>query len=302
MSRSHHDIYRANCRPLRVIPTGERPILTDLPGIAAVLFDVYGTMFISGSGDIGAAQESGEASALAAAFAASGYQGHLEAECGIECMLATILAHHESLRARGFEYPEVNIVDVWSECLDEMKQRGWMDPAGSSIDVRQLAIEYEVRANPTWPMPGLLECLAQLRAAGLTLGIISNAQFFTLEMFPGLLGQTVDDLGFVPELQYYSFRHHRAKPDMFLYELASKALAKRGILAEKVIYVGNDMLNDVQAARSVGFRTALFAGDRRSLRWRTGDPRVQGVQPDVVLTDLESLGKCISSTIPSPAD
>jgi len=302
MSRTYHDIYRANCRPLRVIPTDEQPVLSDLSDVAAVLFDIYGTMFISGSGDIGVAKESGEADALAAAFAASGHQGHLNAACGVKCMLATVQAHHESLRARGFEYPEVNIVDVWLECLDEMKQRGWMDPAGSSIDVRQLAIEYEVRANPTWPMPGLLECLTQLRAAGLTLGIISNAQFFTLDMFPGLLGQATDDLGFVPELQYYSFHHQRAKPDMFLYELASKALAKRGILAEKVIYVGNDMLNDVQAARSVGFRTALFAGDRRSLRWRTGDPRVQGLRPDVVLTDLESLCKCISSSLPSPAD
>jgi putative hydrolase of the HAD superfamily len=121
-------------------------------------------------------------------------------------------------------------------------------------------------------------------------------------MFPGLLDQTPVDLGFEPELQFYSFRHLRAKPDPFLYQLASKALAKRGIRAEKVLYVGNDMLNDVRAAATVGFRTALFAGDRRSLRWRTGDPRLGGSQPDVVLTDLESISKCISLSFHTPTD
>jgi putative hydrolase of the HAD superfamily len=259
-------------------------------------------MFISGSGDIGAAQESGQAGALEAALGACGYNGRLDSEQGVQCMLATIRAHHKRLRARGFEYPEVDIVDVWSECLDEMVRRGWLDATGRGVDVKQLVIEYEVRTNPTWPMPGLDECLRQIRAAGLALGIISNAQFYTLEMFPGLLGQTVDDLGFDPELQFYSFRHHRAKPDTFLFELASKALASKGVLAEKVIYVGNDMLNDIQAARSVGFRTALFAGDQRSLRWRTGDPRVRGCEPDVVLTDLESLSKCICTSRSCPTD
>lgn len=294
MTANYQEVFRANCRPLQIVPTGERPLLHRLPGIQAVLFDIYGTMFISGSGDIGVAQESGEANAVAAAFAASGYHGRLDAERCTECLLQTIRAQHERLRADGIEYPEVEIVDVWTQCLDEMARCDWMEPVGREFDVRRLAVEYEVRTNPTWPMPDLLECLGQVRGANLALGIISNAQFYTLHMFPGLLDQTPEDLGFDPDLQFYSFRHLRAKPDPFLYQLASKALAKRAILAEKVLYIGNDMLNDIQAAASVGFRTALFAGDRRSLRWRRGDPRVGNLQPDVVLTDLRSLDACIS--------
>lgn len=289
MTSSYQDVFRANCRPLEVIPTGERPVLRSLPNVQAVLFDVYGTMFISGSGDIGVAQESGEADSLTAAFGASGYHGRLDAERCVQCLLKTIRVHHEGSRASGIEYPEVNIVDIWSECLEEMARRDCMEPVGPDFDIRRLAVEYEVRTNPTWPMPGLLECLGQIRAAGLAMGIISNAQFYTLHMFSGLLDRTLAELGFDSDLQFYSFHHLRAKPDPFLYQLASKALVKRGILAEKVLYVGNDMLNDVQAAASVGFRTALYAGDRRSLRWRAGDPRVGESQPDVVLTDLRSL-------------
>jgi putative hydrolase of the HAD superfamily len=276
-------------------------VVRELPGLRAVLFDIYGTMFISGSGDVGVAQESGRPDALAAAFRAAGFRGRLDAERGVQCMLSTIRSHHDRERSHGIDYPEVDILEVWRDCIDEMTRQDWMDSVAADFDLRQLAVEYEVRTNATWPMPGLLDCLDQLREAGLIIGIISNAQFYTLQMFLGLLGATPEGLGFDPEMQFYSFRHLRAKPGTFLFELAVKALAKCGVAAEKVIYIGNDMLNDVQAAQNVGFRTALFAGDRRSLRWRTDDDRVQGVTPDVVLTDLKSLAACLPAS-PGPAD
>ena len=53
--------------------------------------------------------------------------------------------------------------------------------------------------------------------------------------------------------------------------------------------MGNDMLNDILPARSVGFRTALFAGDKRSLRLRRDDPRCNNLKPDMILTDLIQL-------------
>jgi len=302
MTKSYYDIFRANCHPLEPVPTGERPVLRELPGLRAVLFDIYGTLFISGSGDVGVAQESGRPDALAAAFRAAGFRGRLDAERGVQCMLSTIRSHHDRERSRGIDYPEVDILEVWHDCLDEMTRQGWMDSIAADFDLNELAVEYEVRTNPTWPMPGLVDCLDQLRGVGLILGIISNAQFYTIEMFRGLLGATPEVMGFDPEMQFYSFRHLRAKPGTFLFELAARALAKRGVAAEKVIYVGNDMLNDIQAAQEVGFRTALFAGDRRSLRWRTGDDRVQDVAPDLVLTDLKSFATCIPAFPGPPTD
>ena len=49
------------------------------------------------------------------------------------------------------------------------------------------------------------------------------------------------------------------------------------------------MLNDIAAAETVGFQTALFAGDQRSLRWRRDDMRVQGITPKTVVTQLSQL-------------
>ena len=56
------------------------------------------------------------------------------------------------------------------------------------------------------------------------------------------------------------------------------------------------MLNDISAASRAGFKTALFAGDRRSLRLREGDPRVRGIMPDRVARRLEDLGRLIGGS------
>ena len=53
--------------------------------------------------------------------------------------------------------------------------------------------------------------------------------------------------------------------------------------------VGNDVRNDLLGARAAGLRTALFAGDARSLRLRRDDPRCAAVCPDLVLTHLSQL-------------
>ncbi len=321
MNCSYPEIVRRLCRPLTLQPTGEPPVLKPMSDIQGVLFDVYGTMFISGSGDVGVAQESaagvgrdarapgrgssdvgvaqksGRADALAEAWSASGYQGPNVPSAGVSCLLETIVQHQQQGRVQGIEYPEVDILEVWRDWSNELVGRGILDPAAAEVDLKQLAIEYEFRTNPCWPMPDLCETLTSLRDAGLVLGIVSNAQFYTLEMFRGLLGRSPEELGFDPELQFYSYRYRQAKPGIFLYRLAEDALAKRGLSAQNILYVGNDMLNDVCAAAKVGFRTALYAGDRRSLRLRSGDERVQGIRPDLVLRDLQTLASCI---LPSP--
>ena len=49
------------------------------------------------------------------------------------------------------------------------------------------------------------------------------------------------------------------------------------------------MLYDILPASQIGFGSALFAGDARSLRLREQDTRVRIVRPDVTLTDLSQL-------------
>ena len=138
-------------------------------------------------------------------------------------------------------------------------------------------------------MPGAEETLGILRDRGIRLGLISNAQFFTPLLFEAFFGGTPEALGFDPELLIYSFELGEGKPSPALFAPAVRRLLALGIKPENALYVGNDMLNDIFAAARAGFKTALFAGDRRSLRLREGDSRLQGVRPDRVIRELRDV-------------
>ncbi len=293
MLSSHLDIIRQHCRRLEPMGTPLAAALRRQSGIRALLFDVYGTLFISASGEVAAQQLSAhviqDALASEGLEPASGAAAVDLSRAAADCLAATILAMHATARGGGADYPEVDMIAVWRQTLEALVARQLLSADPQHVDYTRLALQYEVRANPTWPMPGAQECLQAFADRQALLGIVSNAQFFTQWLFPAHFDRTADELGFHRRLQFYSYRHQRAKPGSLLFELARDELTRQGVSACDVLYIGNDMLNDMAPAAGVGFRTALFAGDARSLRQREGDVRVRGLQPDLVVTDLRQL-------------
>jgi putative hydrolase of the HAD superfamily len=271
-------MFKSYLKPLKPIDTGLSPKLSNGKDIKAVLFDIYGTLFISGSGDIGVAKDNSHKNFgfenLMKKFSITG-----SAETLLDRLLSKIKKTHEDLKEQGIDFPEVNIDRIWMELLD-------MDDMESA---RAFAMEYELIVNPVYPMPHLKRVMDTLSQKNISMGIISNAQFYTPCLFEWFLGKTPMELGFHPDLTIYSYQHNYAKPSRFLFTHASRKLAEMGIRTNSVLYIGNDMLNDIYAARSEGFATALFAGDKRSLRLREGDSRCQNITPDFIVTDLIQL-------------
>ncbi|MEN0111228.1 MAG: HAD family hydrolase, partial [Planctomycetota bacterium] len=271
--------------PLDAQPTGETPVTPRIDGVRAVMFDVYGTLIVSGSGDISLASKGSRGAAMEAAvrstlgdaiFDELGVDG----DAIVERLVHAIRAAHA---ASPHEHPEVEIRDVWRTLLAGLGLQ--LEPRG----VERLAVEYECRVNPVWTMPGLEETLDAFSEAGLPIGIVSNAQFFTPLAIAPLTGRSLDELGVDADLSVWSYEQGHAKPGRSLYRLAAEHLAAAGIAPGETLYVGNDLRNDVWPAAEEGFRTALFAGDARSLRWRRDDPRLAEVRPDAVVTDLRQL-------------
>ena len=190
--------------------------------------------------------------------------------------------------------PKFDIVDVWRDVVNGLcTNDSTISMPIAEADLERLALTYECKVNPVWPMPHLLDCLAALEQQQMLLGIISNAQRMTSQLFPALVDQTLEELGFRSELQFFSYRFGESKPGAKMYEAASLALARHGIEPQETVYIGNDMLNDVWGAAQAGFRTILFAGDERSLRLRADDKRMQNCQPDAVVTELASIPDCL---------
>ena len=289
------DRIRELSRPMLPEPTGVEERIVQLAGIRVVLFDLYGTLFVSASGDIGLARAAANAAALEDALPCAGLSCEGAGARGVELLEQTLRQCHASRRAGGVEHPEVEIRAVWRVVLQSLLKEGLVrapDPGPEALS--RLAVEYECRVNPVWPMPDLEETLQALRRKGLLLGIVSNAQFYTPLLFPALLKRTIEQMGFNPSLCVWSFESLEAKPSVLLFRRALDALRTRhGRLPAQTLYVGNDRLNDVWPAARAGCRTVLFAGGRRSLRLREDDPRCAGVHPDAVITRLSQLRRLI---------
>ncbi|TWT89055.1 Phosphoglycolate phosphatase [Pseudobythopirellula maris] len=275
--------------PIEPLPTGETPRLDPIHGLRAVVFDIYGTLLVSGSGDISLASEGSRGGAATEALAAVGVAG-CDGERVVELLHAAILEAH---REAEMESPEVEIREIWGSVLEEIDVR--LEPER----IERLAVEYECRVNPIGPMPELGETLEALRGRDLRLGVVSNAQFFTPLAFEPLTGRPLTGgtgfngeggcWGFEADLLVWSYEHLVAKPSTALYEMLRDRLEAVGVGPAETLYVGNDLRNDVWPAQLVGFKTALFAGDGRSLRWRRDDERLAAIAPDVVVTRLGQL-------------
>jgi putative hydrolase of the HAD superfamily len=246
--------------------------------IAGVLFDVYGTLFISASGDIGVAKKR-EQKLPKIKQLLEKYNINISPENLLQALYGRIEKKHDELRKKGIDFPEIEIENIWMDILETNDRQS----------IQQFAIEFELIVNPVYPMPHLRELLQALKQQGMLIGIISNAQFFTPYLFDWFLGSDLKHLGFHPNLIFWSFQLKHAKPSSVPFDLAVEQLKRLGIQASSVLYLGNDMLNDIYPATQAGFKTALFAGDKRSLRLREDEPKCANVSPDLVITDLIQL-------------
>jgi putative hydrolase of the HAD superfamily len=271
---------------LAPIPTDATAEINELAGIRCVAFDVYGTLLVSTAGEIGTAvdspQESGPFAVVANALGLSREHAPTVAETFHE----RIAAHHERGRKRGISHPEVDICTIWREVMAHIDVHNPIYPEFA-------AITYELAANPVWPMPGAGTLLSSLAEGEIRIALVSNAQFYTPLILEELLGEFRTGLTIKPRV--WSYEIGEAKPSPYPFVSLVSQLSAEGISPGETLYVGNDMLNDIVAAQDQGLRAALFAGDARSVRFRTGLPQVEGRVPDAIVTDLRQLARVIES-------
>lgn len=284
-------------KPLQPEPTGEQPQLTKLTGIKAVIFDFYGTLFISGVGDIGIDDGNSDSQLLLDALDGADIEvsDPKAGKRGYEIYNKVVTDEIQEIKASGIPYPEPDIRKVWRNVLNQMYAEGLIHSSTSSDDHERMAVEFEVRMNPVWPMDDLHETLEILRNKEMILGIISNSQFYTPIAFEALAGKNLTSLGFDPDLLHWSFEESRKKPGLQFYENFMEKASKKypALQPGNYLYVGNDMLKDVYPAHEMGMKTALFAGDNRSLKWRKDDSRTKNLKPDIVITTLNQIAECI---------
>ncbi|MGD2033665.1 MAG: HAD family hydrolase [Bacteroidales bacterium] len=281
--------------PLTPIPTGVKPGFGKDENIKAVIFDIYGTMLISSSGDVDQAEITGEN--LKRALDVSGIRVINENDSTLDYILndfnCTIRVCHDAGRMNNLPYPEIDILSIWRIVLIHAKRKGLI-VIEKDADISLMTCVFEFLSNKVSAMPGLHKTISSLKAKRIPLGIVSNAQFYTPALMNYYLNNKISlkerIKGFDKELTVFSYKIGKGKPDQALFsELIPTLKWKYGIIPSEVLFVGNDMLKDIYASSQAGFKTALFAGDKRSLRMREKDIRTRSLKPDHIIDRLDQI-------------
>lgn len=280
---------------LEPIDTGVLPSYKRNPAIKAVVFDIYGTMLISSSGDVDQAEisETNLASALKAANVKVIDPNSNTLDHILKDFQFTIKVCHDTAKQNHIPYPEIDILSIWEIVLIHARRKKLIDYS-DDVDVMLITCVFEFLSNRVYPMPYLKKTITSLQKKNIPLGIVSNAQSYTPVLMNYYLNnkfkldEAIDN--FDPELIVFSYKLGRGKPDTCLFNDLIKPLKRKyNLEPHEVLFVGNDMLKDVYTSKRVGFQTALFAGDARSLRMREDDARVVGLKPDYVITELKQI-------------
>ncbi len=277
------------------LPTAMVPDYKSDPSIKAVIFDIYGTLLISGSGDIEESSVTPENVNTALEYGGMKLIDHdSNRQQILQNMLNSfkqeVFRHHDAARNTDNPYPEIDILKIWGKIISDQHENNVLQTNGNGC-LECFTFIFEVLSNPIYPMPGMFELVQELKKTGIPLGIISNAQFYTPVIMNFFLHHLLTDLEtippFDPDLTVFSYKLMRAKPDMQLFNKVKTAIREKYKLQpSQVLFVGNDMYRDIYPAAQAGFKTALFAGDERSLRLRTDKIEVNKLYPDFIITDL----------------
>lgn len=285
---------------VKPIETGTAPYYTADKNIRAVIFDIYGTLLVSSSGDIDQAEISTKN--LEEALKASNIEVIDPNSNALEHILHdfeyTIKICHQEAKKNQVPFPEIDILSIWEIVLIHARRKGLLNFNGDANIMRMTCV-FEFLSNKVYPMPGMKEVIHKLKQKNIPLGIVSNAQFYTPVLMNYFLNDTVglneEIKSFDPDLTVFSYKLGIGKPDTNLFKELIPILDKEyNLKPEEVLFVGNDMLKDIYTSSEVGFKTALFAGDRRSLRLRSEDKRVQNLEPNHIITELNQLLNIVS--------
>lgn len=165
---------------------------------------------------------------------------------------------------------ETSHVDDLKAVVAELELSGRVSRALVEETVERLHRRYVPR---TTLVPGARDVLQRLRELDFRLGVISNAAYtpfihWVLAHF---------DLADMFEETIVSAEVGMRKPAPGIFELA---LERLGVSPQAAVYVGDDLIKDVQGAKGAGLRAIWFRDDGSEVE------QIEGIEPDAVVTKL----------------
>jgi len=178
-----------------------------------------------------------------------------------------VLASYESE-----ELEELDILPIFDAALRDLGLR--LD----APTIRRIAVmEHRALATGTVLPPENREAVRALKRGGLRLGLVSN-----VHLLPDMMREDLEQLELLElfDVTVFSSEERIRKPHPRIYQAA---LTRLDVPAERAVFVGDRLREDVRGPKDAGMRAIL------TTQFRQEDPAEAVVPPDAVIASLAEL-------------
>jgi hypothetical protein len=211
------------------------------------------------------------------------------------------LNEQRTVSGRREKHPEVAVDKVWEALIKKLLQKDYRFDAGfyGSLNEFSCKVAYFFHASLQGiaATPGALNAVSSIADGGRAQALLGNAQCFTLAQISHCLskqnGSSSSRQYFDPALSTLSCELKVRPPSEILFRHALDKMAARRIKPHQVLHIGTRVDADIVPARRLAIRTALFAGDKGSLRASGKQLGQEASRPDILLTELAQLPEVI---------
>jgi len=280
------------------------PSIKPLPGIRAVLWDVYGTLLRISDGrfTLFPEEEARLQIALDKTIHEFNMWNHMYRKPGppwqsiIGIYRSTI--ERQSMHASpAGDVTDVDLVETWRALITKLFEKEYAYDEGLYGDLdefsEKVAYFFHCSLQATEARANAVRAMSDLSSAGLTQGFLSDGQSFTLV-------QTLKALaiqGDLPPLHelirpqslIFSWAHGVKKPSKSLFAAAVQQLRALGIQSQEVLHVSCRLSTDLVPARAAGMKTALLVAEKLGLEVSADVLKSPATRPDRLLTDLSQI-------------
>lgn len=287
-----------------------RPHLKRLPGVRAVLWNVYGTLLAIPGGELYFDHPQKLLMDLALDKTVQEFKmwGSMSRKPGqpaeyMGVIYRQVLDLERGLGTGGEKFPEVLSERVWEAIIKRLLQKDYKFDANFFGALNEFALKvayfFHASLQGTGCYPGIVAALRSVADSGLTQGVLADGQSFTdVQLARGLKAEddSADLDGLLPpDTRFLSCDLRARKPSERLFRHALAVLGDRGIAPAEVLHVGSRVQADLIPARRLGMRTALAAWDRGSLQATPEQLKANHGRPDVLLTEPAQIADVIGS-------
>jgi FMN phosphatase YigB (HAD superfamily) len=280
------------------------PSIRPLPGIRAVLWDIYGTLLRISDGRFALfpVEEARLQIALDKTIHEFNMWNHMYRKPGppwqsIIGLYRSTIERQAMHASPAGDMTDVDLVETWRALIMKLFEKEYTYDEGLYGDLdefsEKVAYFFHCNLQATEARAGAVRAMSDLSSAGLTQGFLSDGQSFTLVQTLKALSIQGDLPPLYelirPQTLILSWAHGVKKPSKSLFAAAVQQLRALGIQAQEILHVSCRLSTDLVPARAAGMKTALLVAEKLGLEVSTDVLKSSATRPDRLLTDLSQI-------------